>query len=160
MLVTVINGQVDVVQANDTRDAPMTSVSGPIARKLTLVTGQRLEVIAGVLPAAPMPANLRQATAWQQRQIVFDRRPLGEVADEFNRYNSTPVTISDPTLQRLTISGVFDAYDVDSFAAFLMSLDEVRVDRGATAIAVSRSHDAHAGARGGPANSPTNPVSR
>ena len=32
-------------------------------------------------------------------------------------------------LRALPVSGVFDAYDIDSFVAFLQTLDGVRVER-------------------------------
>ena len=62
-------------------------------------------------------------------KIAFEQRPLGEVADEFNRYGSIPIEIDDAALRALPISGVFDAYDIDSFVAFLQTLDGVRVER-------------------------------
>ena len=72
---------------------------------------------------------MQHALAWLQREIAFEQRPLGEVADEFNRYGSIPIEIDDAALRALPISGVFDAYDVDSFVAFLKTLDGVRVER-------------------------------
>jgi transmembrane sensor len=51
------------------------------------------------------------------------------VADEFNRYGSIPIDIDDAALRALPISGVFDAYDIDSFVAFLQTLHGVRVER-------------------------------
>ncbi len=82
----------------------------------------------GVL-AQPIPVDVQQTVAWLQRKIAFEQRPLGEVADEFNRYGSIPIEIDDAALRALPISGVFDAYDVDSFVAFLQTLDGVRVER-------------------------------
>ena len=51
------------------------------------------------------------------------------MADEFNRYGSIPIEIDDPDLRALPISGVFDADDIDSFVAFLQTIDGVRVER-------------------------------
>jgi transmembrane sensor len=59
------------------------------------------------------------------------------VADEFNRYGSIPIEIDDSALRALPISGVFDAYDLDSFVAFLRTLDGVRAERTAARIRVS-----------------------
>jgi transmembrane sensor len=67
--------------------------------------------------------------SWLQRKIAFEQRPLGEVADEFNRYVSIPIEIDDAALSQLPISGVFGAHDIDSFVAFLQTLDGVRVER-------------------------------
>ena len=43
--------------------------------------------------------NLAEITAWTQRQLVFHHRPLGEVADEFNRYNAGRIEIRSPALR-------------------------------------------------------------
>ncbi len=52
----------------------------------------------GVL-AQPTPVDLQQTVAWLQRQIAFEQRPLGEVAEEFNRYGSIPIEIDDAALR-------------------------------------------------------------
>ena len=41
------------------------------------------------------------------------------MADEFNRYGSIPIEIDDAALRTLPSSGVFYAYDINSFVAFL-----------------------------------------
>jgi transmembrane sensor len=105
---------------------------------LRVHAGQQVRVVGGVLPAATEPADLQEATAWLERKIVFKERPLGVVAEEFNRYNAATFTIEDAALRNLPISGAFDATDVDSFAAFLASLDGVRVQRQATGFDVSK----------------------
>jgi transmembrane sensor len=79
---------------------------------------------------------VQQAAAWLQQKIAFEQRSLGEVADEFNRYVSIPIEIDDPALRSLLISGVFDAKDIESFVAFLQTLDGVRVERSDARIRV------------------------
>ena len=88
-----------------------------------------MRVDTGGVSAQPIPVDVQQTVAWLQRKIAFEQRPLGEVADEFNRYVSIPIEIDDATLRALPISGVFDAYDIDSFVSFLQALDGVRVER-------------------------------
>ena len=95
-----------------------------------------MHVDAGGVSAQPTPVDVQQTVAWLQRKIAFEQRPLGEVADEFNRYGSIPIEIDDAALRALPISGVFDADDVDSFVAFLQTLDGVRVERTNTRIRV------------------------
>ncbi len=92
----------------------------------------------GGVSAQPIPVDVQQTVAWLQRKIAFEQRPLGEVADEFNRYGSIPIEIDDAALRALPISGVFDAYDIDSFMAFLQTLDGVRVERTNERIRVFR----------------------
>ena len=61
-------------------------------------------------------------------------RPLGEVAEEFNRYGHVQIEIDDPALRAVRVSGRFDADDLDSLAAFLGSLDGVAIERTPTGI--------------------------
>jgi transmembrane sensor len=125
--VTVIQGKVTV------------AVNAAPQRKLYVAADQEAQIIDGVLPTAASPAHRRETTAWLDKKVVFERRPLGEVADEFNRYNAIPIVIDDPDLRRLVISGSFDAADADSFVAFLRSLNGVRVERQPTDFKVSAS---------------------
>jgi transmembrane sensor len=133
--ITVVTGQVavSVGQLVPPRNTPAGLPSG-----LRVGAGQRVRVIGGVLSAAE-PTDIRETTAWLERKIVFDQRPLSAVAEEFNRYNDIPFMIDDPALRGVTISGSFNAGDADSFAAFLASLDGVRVERLPTRFNVSSS---------------------
>jgi transmembrane sensor len=136
-LITVVTGQVAV--SVDPFAAPRTAGPG-LPAGLRVGAGRQVRVVAGRLPSASEPTDLRETTAWLERKIVFEQRPLGAVADEFNRYNDKPFMIDDPTLRRLPISGTFNAADTDSFAAFLESLDGVRVERLPTRFNVLNSH--------------------
>jgi transmembrane sensor len=125
-VVTVAEGQVAVftgepVWLQDDRTAP--------AYVQRVKAGYQLRVDAGVLSAQPVPVDLNQALGWLQHKIVFEHRPLGEVAAEFNRYGRIPIEIEDETLRSLPVSGTFDADDTDSFVAFLERLPGVRVER-------------------------------
>jgi transmembrane sensor len=121
-LISVMTGQIAVSVQGTTTPAGLHD-------SVRVSAGQQVRVVGGVLPPAAVPTDLRESTAWLERKIVFNERPLGVVAEEFNRYNSVTFTIEDPALRSLRISGAFDATDIDSFAAFLASLDGVRVDR-------------------------------
>jgi transmembrane sensor len=136
-LISVVTGQVAVSVG---KFVPSHTNPAGLPSGLRVGPGQQVKVIAGVLPSAAEPTDLRETTAWLERKIVFDQRPLGAVADEFNRYNDIPFMIDDPALRDVTISGAFNAADTDSFAAFLESLDGVRVERLPTRFAVSSSH--------------------
>jgi transmembrane sensor len=116
--ITVLQGQVAVSALNTGTQ-----------RTLRVAADQEVQLVDGVLPEAAAPAHRRETMAWLERKIVFERRPLGEVAEEFNRYNAVPFTIDDPALRRLPISGAFDVADVESFAAFLQSLQGVRIEK-------------------------------
>jgi ferric-dicitrate binding protein FerR (iron transport regulator) len=80
----------------------------------------------------------RAALAWLGRNIAFEHRPIGEVAEEFNRNGRVPIELDDQEMRPLPISGVFDAYDTDSFASFLGTLDGVQVEKTPTRIVFRR----------------------
>lgn len=72
--------------------------------------------------------TVMQATAWLQREIVFQQSPLQAVVNDFNQYSTVPIVIESTELASMTISGVFGAYDLESFLQFLSSLDGVAVE--------------------------------
>lgn len=51
-------------------------------------------------------------------------------------HNATPIEIETPALRTIRISGVFSADDMESFIAFLRSIDGVRVEVTATRVRV------------------------
>ena len=132
-LVTVVEGTVTVFAGDP---PPPSSEIGLPGRSLRVNAGQQVGVEAGKLSSEPIPVDARAAVAWLHRQIVVEDRPLGEVAEEFNRYGHVQVVIDDPALRALRVSGRFDAYDLDSLAAFLGSLDGVAIERTPTEIRV------------------------
>ena len=129
-IVTVVEGKVDV-GTNGTKRA----VSH---RALRVPAGYQVRIDGGVLPAQSEAIDTEATVAWLQHKIAFESRPLGEVADEFNRYAAVRFVIEDEDLRALRVSGVFNAYDSNSFVAFLGSLDNVRIERSAGEIRVLR----------------------
>ena len=129
--VTVVEGSIAVLAGQ-----PPPGVTGLPLDALRVNAGYQVRVDARGVLAQPTPVDVQQAVAWLQRQIAFEQRPLGEVAEEFNRYGSIPIEIDDAALRALPISGVFNAYDIDSFVAFLQTLDGVRVERTTARIRV------------------------
>jgi transmembrane sensor len=105
---------------------------------LHVTTGYAVRIDSETASPEPVAVKLDQALAWSQHKIVFEHRPLGEVAAEFNRYGSIPVEIDDEELRMLAVSGMFDAGDTESFVAFLQRLPGVRVERASTLIRVTR----------------------
>jgi len=132
VVVTVVEGTVVVFTDGQ---APVQSPHLPSEHAVQLDAGYQLEV-TGRQIGSPKPADSRAAIAWLQRRIVFKDRALGEVADEFNRYGRVAIEIDDETLRALRISGTFYAYDTDSFAAYLGTLNGVVVQTTPTRIRV------------------------
>jgi len=136
-LITVVQGGVRVYAL----DSTAAGSSGLPAASMPLSAGQRIGMEAGGLWAEPVSVDTKAAVAWLRHEIVAQNRPLGEVAAEFNRYGRVQIVIDDPALKMLRISGHIDAYDTDSFAAFLESLEGVTVEKTSTSIRVFKAAD-------------------
>lgn len=123
LTVTVVEGKVDVV---DRLPAQVESGStGPamFEEPLRLAAGEQIEVGPGVRVARAQEVDVRSATAWMHREIVFTEKSLADVTEELNRYLEKPILIEDEALRRLRVSGIFNAYDMESFLAFLRQYD-------------------------------------
>jgi transmembrane sensor len=136
-LVTVIEGSVAV--NNSGAPATFTGAEPPIGT-LKLRAGQRVRIESGTVAGEPWTVDLHQTEAWLSGQIVFDQRPLGEVADEFNRYATVAIEIDDPTQRNILVSGIVDVKDSESFIAFLRAMNDVTIERTPTRIKVFRRH--------------------
>jgi len=97
-----------VADGNSTGETPPVFVS----------TGEQVTVTNQEV-TKPRRANLSAATAWTQREWVFDMTPLAEVVQEFNRYNTRKLVVSDPTLADFHVTGVFSSTDPASLLRFL-----------------------------------------
>jgi transmembrane sensor len=131
VVVTVVEGSVAVYAGRPPLLAPG-RLHPPDTTRLN--AGYQLEVIDRV--GEPRRVDTQAAVAWLKRQIDFENEPLGEVAAEFNRYSSVEFEIDDESVRALPVTGVFDAYDTESFATFLETLQGVSVQRTATQIRV------------------------
>jgi transmembrane sensor len=83
-------------------------------------------------------ANVAAATAWTERQIIFESATLSEVAEEFNRYNQRQLVIEDPGLYQFHISGVFSSTDPESLIRFLRERPGVKVTETDSEIRITR----------------------
>src|SRR5690606_41893209 len=111
--VTVVEGAVDVREGEDAAGT-----------RVRLAAGQRLRVDAQAPVATPEAVDLHAATAWLRRELMFSEQPLAAVAEEFSRYG-TSIHIDSPALRAYRVSGVFNAYDTESFVTFLKRIGEV-----------------------------------
>lgn len=140
-LISVLEGKVAVWRADagsavvaDTASNAGSIPSVPVA---SLAAGQQLKIDASAAIVSTRPADVRKTVAWLQRQVVFDHDPLGAVADEFNRYNELQIHIGDVTLRSAEISGIFSAYDTESFISFLERQPGMRVERGGNSVIIT-----------------------
>jgi transmembrane sensor len=115
-VVTVVEGRVAV------------SAAGAGAMQLPLLSEADRVVIDSAGPTELQHGvNLSEATAWTQRQLVFQSRPLGEIAEEFNRYSSRKIEIRSPSLRYQAVTGTFRSDDLASFVTLLADIPGVHV---------------------------------
>lgn len=124
--VTVVEGKVQVSAAAQS-GSPESAAGGNVPHLEELAAAQRL-IVTGTLLSAPEPVrNVPPVTAWTQRKLMFENRPIQEVAEEFNRYNREHILIGSPALKAQRVTGVFQANDPASFLAFVAGIPGVSI---------------------------------
>lgn len=132
--VTVVEGEVAVNSAqpgesSGARNAHIGAESTSAA--LILGANDRIVITPSGLGAPQHGINVAAAVVWTHRQLMFEHQALGEVAEEFNRYNKDRIDIDSAELKRQEVTGVFEAKDPGSFVAFLSSIPGVEIRKGA-----------------------------
>ena len=127
------------------RDVNVTLLEGSVvvapvqraAKAVPLKAGQQL--VASVGAAAPRvePIKIEDATAWQRGKIVLDNVPLEQAALRVNRYSDRKVVVGDEAAAALTVSGVFQAGDPETFARAMAQYLRLRADFGEREIVLS-----------------------
>jgi len=135
VLVTVTEGRIAVYGGGEHASPQGTAASG---RPVSVGAGEQIRINAGAVLENPTKAALNQNESWRSGRIIFYDQPLGQVAEQFNRYAKVPIEVSDLALRSVRIGGEFDAHDIDSFCAFLQGMDGVVVARTAKRIDISR----------------------
>ena len=108
VVVTVVEGRVSVSAPPER--SPTATDDSARAGPVMLSAGEQVTVTSHRV-AAPSRANVAQAMAWTEGNLVFDSTPVSEVVQEFNRYNVRPLSIDDPQVLALHISGAFRTTD-------------------------------------------------
>jgi transmembrane sensor len=102
-----------------------------------LDAGQQARLTRESTVVSKRAADVRKTVAWLQRQVVFDHDPLGSAVEEFNRYAQMRIRIDDLSLRAVEISGIFSAYDAESFIRFLERQPEMELRRASGEIVVT-----------------------
>jgi transmembrane sensor len=145
--VTVVEGRVSVNHESSLR-SPVTSMQGGTvltqANSESSVTGatyvsagEQVTVTSQTI-TKPERANVAAATAWTQHRLIFEATRLGDVVDDFNRYNTRPLVIDDGVLTDFHVSGVYTSTDPVSFIRFLREQPGVQVIEADDAVHISR----------------------
>lgn len=87
-----------------------------------LVADQRNEIAVGV-------ADTERSVSWREGRLVFRGEALEDAVAEFNRYSEHQLVVTDATLARLPVSGVFSAAHPENFIAAVAGFYGVNIER-------------------------------
>ena len=113
----------------------------PQVRPLASIkAGDQLDLAGGhVNRLSIAPEAVDRALAWRQGYIALNGQTLSEAVEEFNRYNTTKLIISDEHIAGLRLAGYFSATDEEGFAVAVAHAFPVKSARGSDgAILLSR----------------------
>jgi transmembrane sensor len=135
MQVTVLEGRVEIV--DDKPPPRATTASSLPAPPLRLAAGEQVRLTdRSVQPPRIVRVDAKRATSWASREISFAGARLEDVLAQFTRYTGAHIAIDNDALRDYRVSGIFQAWDLDSFVAYLEQLDGVTVEREGTRILV------------------------
>lgn len=134
--VTVTEGVVEVLpQAADldavaARSQAPHSESGTTAAVETLAQGERLRYRNSVESRSKVdPGELAREMAWQDGMLDFQGDTLASVIEEASRYTAMRMTIEDPEIANLSVTGYFKAGDIETLLGLIDSNELVAVQR-------------------------------
>lgn len=123
--VAVEEGKVRVVR----RDGAPGPALAQIADAQTLVAGQQITADAQGSLRPIQPVTAEGIAAWREHRISFVNTPLAQALAEFERYGSTGLTINDPAVAALRLSGTFDPSDTQTLRKILPHALPVRLQQ-------------------------------
>ncbi|MEM8983930.1 MAG: FecR domain-containing protein [Pseudomonadota bacterium] len=78
----------------------------------------------------PFAVDTASIGAWRDGRLIFDGTSLPEMVNDLDRYDSRSILVDDPTgaLATLTVSGAFDARNIDAILATLTEILPVIIE--------------------------------
>ncbi len=124
--VSVEEGRVRVVRREGAPGEALRDLPGAVY----LQAGEQVAANAQgrLAPVAALPGE--GIALWRDRRISFVDTPLAQALAEMERYGSTGLTVSEPAVAALRLSGTFDPTDVQTFRLALPSALPVRLKQG------------------------------
>lgn len=102
-----------------------------------LSPGERVTLRPGGEQTVDRP-NLEEITAWQRGELIFDDAALATVVSELNRYGNTHVSLGNPALAQLRVSGVFVTRDPVEAAKAIARLHNLNVIRSGQGVVIAQ----------------------
>jgi transmembrane sensor len=97
-------------------------------RKILLAPGQAVAIPAASGGVEALPSS-GSATKWPEGMLEFDNTPLDAAVAEANRYSETRISLAQPSLAQLRVSGTFRAGDLEGLARSLGTAFGLHVER-------------------------------
>jgi transmembrane sensor len=105
---------------------------------LRVSAGQRIRFDRGELTQSAGRGEVDLASSWREGRLEFKDEPLRLVVARVNRYSARQITITDPSIEDLRVTGVIYADRVDSWLDGLEQVLPVRVARtGSEQVAIA-----------------------
>jgi transmembrane sensor len=117
--VRVRGGDIDVVVTEGRVRIDPPASGGVPARPVFASAGQVATATGATPVVRPLDAAaIDMAMSWRDGLLIFEGKPLGEVAAEFNRYNQVQLVV-DPSATGVVVDGSFRATNVEGFLRLL-----------------------------------------
>lgn len=129
--ISVIEGLVSVAATSS--DAALTEYESDLLVRFTdevalLGAGQRLELTRERQRFETLPVDALDAElSWRNGEIVFSDTPLIAAIAQLRRYHGIMITVGDPRLNSLRISGRFPTTDIEQFLIMLQREHNISV---------------------------------
>lgn len=94
-----------------------------------LQAGDAINLAAGDLSALKHIAP-EAVACWRTGRLTFDNTTLADALAEFERYTPTGLSLADPSLAKLRISGSFEVSKLKQFTTALTQVLPVRINKG------------------------------
>lgn len=122
--VVLYQGRVEVLD----RSNEATSAQPGRRAGTELSPGRQLIASTATSAVRTAPLDLAQSLTWESGMVQFDAEPLALAVVRMNRDARVPLTIAEPQLGRLAISGAFNSRDTAAFVEGLTSVYPVTAE--------------------------------
>jgi transmembrane sensor len=145
--VLVTEGRVAVEKPAQPSVASSDAVAPVAASRATFGVGKRIvvELIPEIATATPepqvttvSPAELDEHLAWRVPRLEFSGTLLAHALPMFNQHGRVRLTLAEPALGRLQLSGVLRADDTESLLRLLEGEFDLKAERRGDAIVLRR----------------------
>lgn len=113
--------------------AVATTITGRTSRPVTLAAGETVDVDEkSVSPVSDFEAS--KAATWREGYAHYENVALSRVIQDLNRYYAKPMTIADPRLADIPVTGRFEISDQDLTVEALSIALSLRVERSGSSL--------------------------